>query len=83
MRPLLWCTRPRARDFLRATASYLPYFAMSVCFDNARAQAALAPSGIAPAPLSAYFERIVDYALVADWGRRPVRRASAAALAED
>jgi len=69
---------PRRRRFLRATEAYLPYFAMRVRYDDSGARAALGPA-IAPAPLAAYFDRLVDYALLAEWGRRPVPRAAAVA----
>ena len=81
VRPVLSRTSPRARRFLDASGSYLPYFDMRVTFDDARARAALAPAGIAPVPLRDYFHRIVDYAVTADWGRRPLTRAAAAARA--
>jgi hypothetical protein len=64
---------------LRATETYLPYFAIRARYDNARARAALAPA-IAPAPLPEYFDALVDYALRAGWGATsPARVASAAA----
>jgi long-chain acyl-CoA synthetase len=66
----------RRRRFLRATETYLPYFAMRVRYDDARTRAALGPA-IAPAPLHEYFDRLVDYALAARWGARPVGRAAA------
>jgi len=66
----------RKRRFLRATETYLPYFAIRVHYDNARARAALAPA-IAPAPLATYFDRLIDYAEVARWGRRPLTRVAA------
>ncbi len=69
---------PRGRSFLRATETYLPYFAMDVGYDNAAARAALAPAGIEAAPLADYFDRLIDYALVTDWGRRPLSRLEAA-----
>ena len=74
---LLLALRPRARPFLRATEAYLPYFAMDVSYDDARARAALEPARIRPAPLADYFDRLVDYALTADWGRRPLTRKQA------
>ena len=76
--PLLLGLRPRARPFLRATETYLPYFAMEVHYDDTRARAALAAARIEPAPLADYFDRLIDYALAADWGRRPLSRAEAA-----
>jgi hypothetical protein len=72
--PLLVRAHRRRRRFLRATAAYLPYFAMRVHLDDARARAALGPQ-LAPAPLHGYFDRLVDYALLTDWGRRPLTRA--------
>ncbi len=66
----------RRRRVLRATETYLPYFAMRVRYDNARSRAALGPA-IAPAPLADYFDRLVDYALLAGWGARPIGRAGA------
>jgi hypothetical protein len=49
-------------------------------FDDARARALLEPMGIAPSPLSEYFERLLEFARAARWGRRPLGRAEAAAL---
>ncbi|MDP2709656.1 MAG: SDR family oxidoreductase [Solirubrobacteraceae bacterium] len=66
----------RRRRFLRATETYLPYFAMRVHYDDARARAALGPA-IAPPPLHEYFDRLVDYALLARWGAQPIGRAGA------
>ncbi|MEA2138323.1 MAG: hypothetical protein QOG56_1473, partial [Solirubrobacteraceae bacterium] len=79
LHPLLCRLQPRRRRFLRATQMYLPYFDVGATYDNARARAALAPA-IAPAPLSAYFDALVDYALLARWGAAaPQARCSAAA----
>jgi thioester reductase-like protein len=78
--PLLLRAHPRRRRFLRATESYLPYFAVTTRFDNARARAALGPA-IAPAPLATYFDALVGYALRARWGARPLTRAAAAGAA--
>jgi long-chain acyl-CoA synthetase len=72
----LRCVSAKRRRFLRATETYLPYFAMRVRYDDARTRAALGPA-IAPAPLPAYFDRLVDYALLARWGRRGLGRAAA------
>ncbi|HTN24476.1 MAG TPA: SDR family oxidoreductase [Solirubrobacteraceae bacterium] len=75
--PLALRASPRRRRFLRATEAYLPYFAMRVRYDDANARAALGPQ-LAPAPLADYFDRLVDYALLADWGRSPLPRAAVA-----
>jgi long-chain acyl-CoA synthetase len=76
LHPLLCRLRPRRRRFLRATQTYLPYFEIGVTYDNARAREALAPA-IAPAPLGAYFDALVDYALLARWGAAGSTRAAA------
>ncbi len=72
---LLLRAGPRHRRFLRATEAYLPYFAMRVHYDDGEARAALG-AALQPAPLGAYFDALVGYALLAQWGRRPVSRAS-------
>ncbi len=74
--PLACRLQPRRRRFLRATETYLPYFAIAATYDNTRARAALAPA-IAPAPLESYFDELVGYALAARWGARPLTRAAA------
>lgn len=71
------CSGTRRRRFLRATETYLPYFAMRVHYDDVGARAALDPLGITPAPLPEYFDRLVDYALLAGWGRSGIGRAEA------
>jgi long-chain acyl-CoA synthetase len=76
LHPLLCRALPRRRRFLRATETYLPYFAIDATYDNARARAALAPA-IAPTPLAAYFDELVGYAERARWGARPLTRAAA------
>ena len=76
--PVLCRLQPRRRRFLLATRTYLPYFAIGATYDNTRARAALLPA-IAPAPLSSYFDALVDYALQARWGARPITRAAAGA----
>lgn len=63
------------RRLLRTSEAFFPYFATKATYDTARSRAALDPCGVAPAPLSAYFDRLVDYAQLADWGRSPLTRA--------
>jgi long-chain acyl-CoA synthetase len=74
--PLIWNLQPPRRRFLRATEAYLPYFTVAARYDNTRARAALEPA-IAPAPLADYFDALVDFALRARWGTRPLSRAEA------
>jgi thioester reductase-like protein len=63
-----------ARRLLASNEVYFSYFAMRVRYDDARARAILEPRGIRPAPLSSYFDRLMDYAQAARWGRRTVAR---------
>ena len=77
--PLIGRVQPRRREFLRATATYVPYFAVRTQYDSGDARAALEPVGIVPAPLGAYYGRLIEYALLARWGKRPLTRAAAAA----
>ena len=67
----------RARRSLARSEVFFPYFAMQSRFDNRRARVALRGSGIAPPPLDSYFERLMRFALTAEWGRRRISRASA------
>ena len=71
---LLRVADPRKRRALARTEAYFPYFAVDTWFDDARARDALRPAGVRPAPLAGYFDRIVDFALRADWGREAVTR---------
>lgn len=64
----------RQRRALRSSEVFFPYFAAKGTFDDRRTRVALRGTGIAPAPLHTYFDRLVEFALRADWGRQsPVR----------
>jgi long-chain acyl-CoA synthetase len=76
---LLRATRDeRRRRILRRSETFFPYFAAKVVYDNRRTRAALHGTGIAPPRLHAYFDRLVEFALAAEWGRRSISRAQAA-----
>jgi thioester reductase-like protein len=62
---------------LGRSAAYFPYFAVSTEFDNTRALARLAPAGITAWPLASYLERLLDFATLSRWGKRPIGRAEA------
>jgi thioester reductase-like protein len=68
----------RHRRSLRRSETFFPYFDMDVTYDDRRARVALRASGIEPTPLPKYFDRLVHFALAADWGRRELPRARAA-----
>jgi hypothetical protein len=68
----------RHRQALARSEVFFPYFAMGVVYDDRRSRVALRATGIRPTPLRRYFDRLVDFALAAEWGRRPIPRAGAA-----
>jgi thioester reductase-like protein len=65
----------RRRRALSRTEVFFPYFEMAVTFDDRRSRVALRGAGITAPPLPGYFERLVEFALAAEWGRRPIPRA--------
>ena len=67
----------RRRRALRRTEVYFPYFTVDTVFDDTRTRAALAPMGVRRAPLDAYFDRLVDFATRARWGREAITRHAA------
>ena len=69
-----------ARRLLKSTEPYFPYFSMRLRFDDARARAILEPRGIRATPLPAYFDRLIDYAVAARWGRTEMGHADARQL---
>jgi hypothetical protein len=72
---------PSTRRLLERNEVYFPYFAMRVRYDDARARALLEPMGIAAPRLEDYFERIIEFARAARWGKQPLDRGAAAELA--
>jgi long-chain acyl-CoA synthetase len=71
--------RPAQRRWLERGEIFFPYFASKVRFDTSEARAALDPLDIRVPPVADYFERLIDFAVSANWGRRPVGRAQARA----
>ncbi len=69
----------RYRRALTRSEVFFPYFAVEAAFDDRLARVALRGTGIGPTPLRTYFDQLVEFALAADWGRRPIARANAAA----
>jgi long-chain acyl-CoA synthetase len=67
----------RRRRALEASEVFFPYFTMRVHYDttNARTAEAEVP------PLRDYFERLMDYAVAADWGRAHADRTAASVAA--
>jgi long-chain acyl-CoA synthetase len=67
---------PRRRSALERSKAFFPYFAMRVVYDDRRCRTVLRAAGISPPPLRRYFDQLVEFALAAEWGRRPIPRAS-------
>jgi thioester reductase-like protein len=65
----------RSRRALSRSEVFFPYFEMAVTYDDRRSRVALRGTGITPTPLPRYFDRLVEFALAAEWGRRPLPRA--------
>ena len=58
--------RSRAASLLVIDCGYFP--------KGRKSPAVAVPRGIEPAPLGMYFDRLMDYAQAARWGRRPIAR---------
>ncbi len=77
--PLLVRAAPdeRSRRALTRSEIFFPYFSMRVGFDDRRTRVALRGAGIEAPPLHSYFDRLIEFALAAEWGRRRITRARA------
>ena len=71
----------RRRQMIAAT-EFFPYFSMRQTFGHERASGLLEPEGLVAPALGEYFDRLLAYAAASDWGRRPLARDEARALAE-
>jgi thioester reductase-like protein len=60
---------PSRRKALRGSEVFFPYFATRVSYDTWLAERRLSPAGIEVPLLRDYFDRLMDYAVAADWGR--------------
>ncbi len=60
----------RRRRALRRSEPFFPYFSMATRYDDSATRGALGRSGIAVPALPSYFDRLIGYALEADWGKR-------------
>jgi thioester reductase-like protein len=63
------------RRALARSEAFFPYFATKVVYDDRRSRVALCGTNIRPTPLRIYFDRLVEFALAAEWGRRQIPRA--------
>ncbi len=65
------------RSALEEGSVYFPYFSVAARFDDAFTRARLEPAGISVSPLRDYLGRLLDFATLARWGKRPIGRAEA------
>ena len=73
VRPLLFLTLwGRKRRILIAGRAYRDYFSMRMQFDTTNAERLLEPAGICPPPVMAYLDRLFQYCVASEWGRKPV-----------
>jgi thioester reductase-like protein len=68
---------PTMRRRLERTKAYFPYMSLDLRFDDRRARELLEPLGIRAAPISEFFDELMDFAEAARWGRNPIARAHA------
>ncbi len=66
---LLWGPKRRV---LRDGRAYRDYFTMRMQFDTANAERLLGPSGLCPPPVLDYLDRLFNYCVASEWGRKPV-----------
>jgi thioester reductase-like protein len=76
---LLRRATPAQRRWLERGEVFFPYFASRLCFDVSAARAGLEPIDIRVPRVDAYLDRLLDFAVRANWGGRPVGRAEAGA----
>lgn len=96
-RPLPWIVAPavyralypllrravhgRTRLALERTQVFVPYLDIGVRFQDDITRARLEPAGVRLLPVEDYFARLLDFALAADWGKRPLPHPRSAAHA--
>jgi thioester reductase-like protein len=73
VRPLLFMTLwGRKRRVLRDGRAYRDYFTMRMQFDTTNADRLLGAVGVHPPPVLDYLERLFQYCVASDWGRKSV-----------
>ena len=73
LRPLLFLSLwGRKRRVLRDGRAYRDYFTMRMQFDTSNADRLLDTAGVQPPPVLNYLDRLFQYCVASDWGRKPV-----------
>lgn len=65
---------------IEGSRAYFPYFSTGAVFDDTGARGRLEPAGIRATPLCDYLERLLDFATLCKWGKRPITRIDALAI---
>ena len=66
---LLWGPKRRV---LRDGRAYRDYFTMRMQFDTSYAERLLQPFGVSPPPVLDYLDRLFNYCVASEWGRKAV-----------
>jgi thioester reductase-like protein len=73
IRPLLFMSLwGSKRRVLRDGRAYRDYFTMRMQFDTTNAESLLQPAGVSPPLVLDYLDRLFNYCVASDWGRKPV-----------
>jgi long-chain acyl-CoA synthetase len=73
VRPILFMTLwGRKRRVLVDGRAYRDYFTMRMQFDTTNAQRFLEPAGVRPPQVLDYLDRLFNYCVASEWGRKPV-----------
>jgi hypothetical protein len=73
VRPILFASLwGKKRRVLRDGRAYRDYFTMRMQFDTTNAERLLEPVGIRPPQVLDYLDRLFNYCVASDWGRKPV-----------
>ncbi len=73
VRPLLFASLwGRKRRVLRDGRAYRDYFTMRMQFDTTNSERLLEPAGVRPPHVLEYLDRLFNYCVASDWGRKPV-----------
>ncbi len=74
VRPLLFLSLwGRKRRVLRDGRAYRDYFTMRMQFDTSNSERLLQPAGLHPPPVLDYLDRLFQYCLTSEWGRKTVK----------
>jgi len=73
VRPILFAALwGKKRRVLRDGRAYRDYFTMRMQFDTTNAERLLEPAGVRPPHVLDYLDRLFNYCVESEWGRKPV-----------